>query len=385
VWLTAGLFRLVAAEAPGCLAGIRQVWTGGDVVPAAAARRVLDACPGLVLVNGYGPTETTVFASRHVMRSAAEVPDQVPIGTPMDRTRVYVLDQMLRLVPPGVTGELYIGGAGVARGYLNRPGLTAARFTADPFGPPGTRMYRTGDLVRWTPDGQLIFTGRGDDQVKLRGFRVEPGEIEAALAACPQVAQAVVIARQDRPGVKRLVAYLVPAAGTGGTGGTAGFDPAPVREQLAAVLPDYMIPAAFVPLDTLPLTTNGKIDTRALPAPRFTAKAAPRAPGSTAEQTLCEVFTQVLGVEQAGIDDGFFELGGDSIIAIQLVARARGRGLAITPREVFQHRTVASLATVARPVDPEADAPCPAADDEPMVSLDPDELTELEAEWEKLR
>ncbi len=379
LWLTAGLFRLVAAESPGCLAGVRQVWTGGDVVPAAAARAVLSACPGLVLVDGYGPTETTVFATRHVMRSAAEVPDVVPIGRPMDRTRVFVLDAGLRLVPPGVTGELYIGGAGVARGYLNRAGLTAARFVADPFGPAGARVYRTGDLVRWTADGLLVFAGRADDQVKLRGFRVEPGEVEAALAGCPQVAQAVVVAREDRPGVKRLVAYLVPAAGA------ASFDPGPVREQLAAVLPDYMVPAALVPLDALPLTPNGKVDRPALPVPEFTGSAAPRAPRTAAERALCQVFAQVLGVPEPGIDDGFFELGGDSIIAIRLVARARARGLVLTPREVFQHRTITALANVARPLDPMADAPCPAADDESMVSLDPDELTELEAEWEKLR
>ena len=296
----------------------------------------------------YGPTECTVDAAL----LAGSRPRRAPcIGHPVDNTRVYVLDPGLRLVPPGVTGELYIGGAGLARGYLNRPGLTAARFIADPFGPPGTRMYRTGDLVRWTADGQLIFIGRGDDQVKLRGFRVEPGEIEAALAACPQVAQAVVIARQDRPGVKRLVAYLVPAAGTGGTGGDGRLRPAPVREQLAAVLPDYMIPAAFVQLDALPLTANGKIDTRALPVPEMAGTADFRAPATPVEETLCALFAEVLGVGRAGIDDGFFELGGDSIIAIQLVARARARGLVITPREVFRHRTVASLATVARQQD----------------------------------
>ena len=213
VWLTSGLFRVVAQESPGCLAGVREVWTGGDVVPAGAVRRVLAACPGLTVVDGYGPTETTTFATSYPMPDLESVPDVVPIGRPLDNMRVYVLDAELRPVPVGVRGELYVAGAGLARGYLGRPGLTAGRFVACPFGGPGERMYATGDLVRWAGDGQLEFTGRIDEQVKVRGFRIELGEIETVLAACPGVADVAVMAREDQPGRKRLAAYVVPAAG----------------------------------------------------------------------------------------------------------------------------------------------------------------------------
>ncbi|MCA1682284.1 MAG: amino acid adenylation domain-containing protein, partial [Actinobacteria bacterium] len=213
LFLTSGLFRMVAQESPQCLSGAVEVWTGGEIVPAAAIRRVLVACPGLVVVDVYGPTETTTYATQRGMSAVDAVPDVVPIGRPLDNMRVYVLDAALRPTPVGVPGELFIAGAGLARGYLNRPGLTAERFVANPFGDPGSRMYRTGDVVRWTTGGELEFIGRTDEQVKIRGFRIEPGEIESVLATHPGVAAAAVIAREDQPGRKRLVAYIVLVAG----------------------------------------------------------------------------------------------------------------------------------------------------------------------------
>ncbi|HXL95320.1 MAG TPA: amino acid adenylation domain-containing protein, partial [Streptosporangiaceae bacterium] len=261
LWLTSGLFRMIAQDAPEALAGAQEVWTGGDVVPAAAIRQVLAACPALTIVDGYGPTETTTFATSYPMPAPGTVPDLVPIGRPLDNMQVYVLDRGLRPVPPGIPGQLYIAGAGLARGYLGQPGLTAQKFIACPFGAPGSRMYATGDLARWTGDGQLEFSGRADEQVKIRGFRIEPGEIETALTAHPAIGGAAVIAREDTPGRKQLAAYLVPAPG-GADVPSAGD----LRGWLAATLPDYMIPAAFVTLDVLPLTPSGKLDRRALPA-----------------------------------------------------------------------------------------------------------------------
>ena len=225
LWLTSGLFRMVAQDAPDCLAGLREVWTGGDVVPADAVRRVLAACPGLVVVDGYGPTETTTFATSYRMPDAGSVPDTVPIGSPVANMRVYVLDAMLRPVPVGLPGELYIAGAGLSRGYLGRPGLTAQRFVACPFGGSGERMYRTGDVVRWDAAGDIEFMSRVDDQVKIRGFRVELGEIETALLGHDTVAETIVVVRPDDSGRKRLVAYVVPAPG-------AAADPAALRAFL---------------------------------------------------------------------------------------------------------------------------------------------------------
>jgi amino acid adenylation domain-containing protein/non-ribosomal peptide synthase protein (TIGR01720 family) len=343
LWLTAGLFRIVAQDAPESLAGVREVWTGGDVVPAAAVRRVLETCPDLVVVDGYGPTETTTFATSYRMSVAQPVPDVVPIGRPLGNMQVYVLDQDLSPVPPHVPGELHVAGAGLTRGYLNRPGLTAERFVANPFGRPGSRMYRTGDVVRWTAEGNVEFVGRADEQVKIRGFRVELGEIEAHLAAHPDVAQAAVIARDDQPGVKQLVAYLVPAVE--GTAASEVVDFANLRTHLAAALPDYMAPSVFVPLDRLPLTPNGKLDRKALPAPDVDAqRAGYLAPRTEVERVLAQIWAEVLGADRVGVEDNFFELGGDSILSIQVISRARKSGLDLMPRDVFQHQTVRSLA-----------------------------------------
>ncbi|TMM29727.1 MAG: amino acid adenylation domain-containing protein, partial [Actinobacteria bacterium] len=338
IFLTSGLFRIVAQEAPDAFAGAQEVWTGGEVVPAAALRRVLDACPGLVVVDVYGPTETTTYATMRPMRTVESVPDVVPIGRPIDNMRTYVLGADLRLVPPGVPGELFIGGVGVARGYLDRPGLTAQRFVADPFGPAGARMYRTGDVVKWTDDGELQFVGRSDEQVKLRGFRIELGEIEAALLGHPEVAEAVVVVRQES-GRKRLVAYVVPAAG-------AAPQSAGLRVFLGGLLPDYMVPSVFVTLDALPLNANGKVDRRALPAPDpgTAVDSGYLAPRTDAERELARIWTDVLGAARVGIDDDFFELGGDSILSIQVASRARQAGLGIMPRDLFRYPTVATLA-----------------------------------------
>jgi amino acid adenylation domain-containing protein/non-ribosomal peptide synthase protein (TIGR01720 family) len=337
LWLTVGLFRLLAQEDPGCLRGAREVWTGGEAVPGAVVRRVLEACPGLVVVDGYGPTETTTFVTRRAFRSGDPLPAVLPIGRPLDNTRVYVLDDALQPQPPGIAGALYVAGAGLARGYAGRPGATAARYVADPFGPPGGRMYRTGDLVRWSDDGELRFVGRADGQIKIRGFRVEPAEIEARLTAHPAVAEAVVSLYQDA-GRKRLAAHLVPVDG-------ALPSATALREHLAAELPDYMLPAAFVTVPELPLTSNGKVDRRRLPAPAWSAvDSAYRAPRTETERVLSDVWAELLGVDRVGVDDNFFMLGGDSILSIQVVSRARAAGLALTPRDLFRRPTVAALA-----------------------------------------
>nr|QEO73881.1 AMP-dependent synthetase and ligase [uncultured bacterium] len=320
MFLTTGLFRMVASDGPGCLAGVREVWTGGEAVPAVAIRRVREACPDVTVVDVYGPTEATTFATCHEL--TAEVPDSVPIGRPLDNMRTYVLDHRLRPVPPGVPGELYIAGAGVARGYLDRPGLTAERFVADPFGPG--RMYRTGDIVRWT--GVLEYLGRGDDQVKIRGFRIEPGEVAAVLAANPAVVDVAVIAKD-----KNLIAYVV--------GDVDGL-----REFAARMLPDYLVPSAFVELAELPLTANGKLDRRALPDPAVVPRryVAPRTP---AERLLAEIWADLLGVERVGAEDNFFELGGDSILSIRVISRVRAAfGAEVSTRAVFDTPTVAGLA-----------------------------------------
>ncbi|MEV0503745.1 amino acid adenylation domain-containing protein, partial [Streptomyces spectabilis] len=284
------------------------------------------------MINSYGPTEATVCAS---MSDPIADPTIPPIGRPIWNKRVYVLDQGLRLVPPGVVGELYVSGTGLARGYLKRAGLTSERFVADPFA-TGERMYRTGDLVRWGADGQLVFLGRADDQVKLRGFRIELGEIEAAVEAEPGIGKAVVRLHQDEAGDKRLVAYAV------GTPDRVGA----LRERLAARLPDYMVPSAFMALDALPLMPNGKVNRKALPEPEFAPAEAGRAPRSPREEILCGLFAEVLGVPGVGIDDSFFALGGHSLLATRLASRIRtvlGREMPL--RTLFEAPTVAALAT----------------------------------------
>jgi nonribosomal peptide synthetase CepB len=340
VHVTAGLFGLLAQEDPGCFAGLAELVTGGDVVPAAGLAAVQRACPGLVVRQMYGPTEVTVTATVGVMTGRQDV-GPVPVGAPRDNTRVFVLDSFLRPVPAGVAGEVYVAGSGLARGYAGRPALTGERFVACPFpARPGERMYRTGDLGRWTPGGELIFAGRADTQVKIRGFRIEPGEIESILAAHETVAQAVVVAREDTPGQKRLVGYVVPEPG-------AVISPDALREHTAAVLPDYMVPAAIVELSELPLTPSGKVDRAALPAPDFAARASAAAPRTPVEEAICSLFAELLGVDRVGPEDSFFDLGGDSIMSMQLVARARRAGVLFSAQDVFEGKTPAALAAIA--------------------------------------
>ncbi|MFF2810182.1 amino acid adenylation domain-containing protein [Streptomyces sp. NPDC058000] len=317
-----------------------------------------EACPpdvvaywsqGRRMVNAYGPTEATVD-SCYAVCGPHQGSGRTPIGRPVFNTRLYVLDDLLQPVPAGVTGELYLAGRGLARGYLGRPTLTAGRFVADPYSATGERMYRTGDLVRRRHDGQLEFVGRVDNQVKVRGFRIELGEIENVLLAHPAVGRAVVIVREDRPGDKRITAYVVPeSAGTGRAGGpdagAGGLDVAELRERAAEALPDYMLPSAFVVLDALPLTPNAKLDRAGLPAPRVSGTEGGRGPRSAREETLCALFSEVLGVERIGIDDNFFDLGGHSLLAAQLAGRVRTAfGADFGVRDLFAAPTVAALA-----------------------------------------
>ncbi|WP_156675079.1 non-ribosomal peptide synthetase, partial [Mycobacterium sp. E2989] len=288
--------------------------------------------PGREMVNGYGPTETTVCASR----SAPLAPGSgaPPIGAPVPGAALFVLDGWLRPVPVDVVGELYVAGRGVGVGYWRRTGLTASRFVACPFGPPGTRMYRTGDLVRWGSDGQLHYLGRADEQVKIRGYRVELGEIRAALAGLDGVDQAAVIAREDQPGAERLVGYV-----------TGTMDPDAARAELAERLPGYMVPAAIVVLQALPLTVNGKLDTRALPAPEFADANRFRAPATAVEEVLADAYAQVLGLERVGVDESFFDLGGDSLSAMRLVTAVnKSLNARLSLRTLFDAPTVSLLA-----------------------------------------
>ena len=301
--------------------------------------------PETLVINEYGPTETVVGCCVYRVPRGEPSPGAVPIGRPIANTRLYVLDARLEPAPVGVPGELYIGGDGVARGYLGRPGLTAERFVPDPFGPPGGRLYRTGDRARWRRGGELEYLGRTDDQVKVRGYRVELGEVEAAVARHPGVREAAVVAREDSPGDRRLIAYVVSE-----TGGAVDVDE--LRRDLARSLPEYMVPAAIVSLEAMPLTANGKVDRRALPTPpRVEAVSAPDTPGHPIEEKLVRVVAGILNRHSVGIGENLFDLGIDSILVIQIVSRARQAGLRLNPGQVFRHQTIADLARVAEQVE----------------------------------
>ncbi|QNM96588.1 non-ribosomal peptide synthetase [Chitinimonas koreensis] len=321
----------LAAMAPGSLPGVSTLVVAGEACP---GRLAAAWSAGRRLINAYGPTETTVCASMSGPLAGDAPP---PLGEPIRGMRLHLLDAALRPVADGEVGELYAAGAGLARGYLGRPELTAERFLPDPSGPPGGRMYRTGDQARREADGSLTFLGRVDQQVKIRGHRVEPAEVAARLAALPGVREAAVLMREDRPGQPLLVGYAVPAAET-------GFDAALLRGQLAELLPDYMVPAAVLALPALPLTPNGKLDRAALPAPDFAAGgvAAPRTPN---EETLAGLFGEVLELGRVGIDQGFFDLGGHSLTATRLISRIRSIfGVELELDDVFATPTVAALA-----------------------------------------
>jgi amino acid adenylation domain-containing protein/non-ribosomal peptide synthase protein (TIGR01720 family) len=307
----------------------------GEVLTPALAKRVRALWPNARVINSYGPSET-FYATAHLLDPGEPYAGGVPIGRPFPGVRGYILGPGLNLLPPGTPGELYLAGAG--RGYQGQPAMTADRFVPDPYGAPGSRMYRTGDLASLTPEGELQHLGRIDTQVKIRGYRVEPGEVEAALTAHPHIAQAAVVTRHSGT-TGYLAAYLVPAPGE------SAPDAAVLRNHLAERLPDYMIPSVCIALDRLPLSANGKLDHKALPAPDLTPATPFRAPGSPREEALARLFAEVLGVDRVGVDDGFFALGGHSLLATRLITRARAElGIEIPIRKIFDLPTVAELA-----------------------------------------
>ncbi|HEU0251455.1 MAG TPA: amino acid adenylation domain-containing protein, partial [Pyrinomonadaceae bacterium] len=348
LWLTAGLFHLMVDERLGDLQSVRQLLAGGDALSLPHVKKAFQGLPSCQLINGYGPTEGTTFTCCYLVTDLAQLRVSVPIGRPISNTQAFILDRHLRPAPPGVTGELYIGGDGLARDYHNRPDLTAERFIPNPLGDvPGARLYKTGDLVRWLPDGNIEFLGRRDLQVKIRGFRIELGEVEAALSSHPALQDAVVVARADIAGEKQLVAYFVSAEGK-----SVSVDE--LRDFLRQKLPEHMVPASFVTLEAFPLTPNGKVDRRALPAPDADRRGLAHdfvAPRTEIEELLAVIWSQALGVDEVGIDDNFFSLGGDSIRSVQVLARVQQRGLSLSLQDLFQYQTIRELAKIATAAD----------------------------------
>ncbi len=341
LWLTVGLFNEYLDSLKPLFGQLRYLLTGGDVLEPRKIQQVqLAGSQPAHLINGYGPTETTTFATTYEITSPIDVTRSIPVGRPIANTRIYILDAHGQPVPVGVTGEIYIGGIGVARGYLNRPALTNERFLVDPFTQePDARMYKTGDLARWLPDGNIEYLGRNDFQVKLRGFRIELGEIELQLRQCHGVREAVVLAREDEPDQKRLVAYLLPQTGI-------ELVPADLRHQLSQYLTDYMLPSAFVILDAFPLTPNGKLDRQALPAPDLSAVVARNyaAPIGEREIALAQIWQKLLGLKQISRHDHFFELGGHSLMIVSLIEELRNLGWQLEVRSVFASPVLAAMA-----------------------------------------
>ncbi|TDE37719.1 non-ribosomal peptide synthetase, partial [Nonomuraea mesophila] len=349
MYLSSSLFNVIVDEYPGALAGVRHLIVGGEAPSPAHVRRALDRHPGLRVSNGYGPVENMIFMTTHPI-TACDGP--VPIGAPLRGKRVHVLDARLRPVADGEVGELYAAGEGLALGYLGQPGATAERFVADPFGAPGERMYRTGDLVRRRA-GTLEFAGRADEQIKIRGFRIEPDEVASVLAAHPSAGQVSVVARQDTPGERRLVAYVVPRPGH-------TVDGEALRAHASAALPSYMVPSAFVVLEALPLTATGKLDRAALPAPAYGPAGSSGGPRDEVERRLCDLFADVLRVPDVGVDDDFFAMGGDSLTVARLLSRIHAElGVEVGVRALFEGPTVAAVAALVPAARP---APPPAAD-----------------------
>ncbi|WGV25115.1 non-ribosomal peptide synthetase [Halotia branconii] len=342
LFVTTALFNQLVNQVPGIFQTLETVLFGGEAVDPTTVRATLQNQPPKRLLHVYGPTENTTFSSWYLISEVPEKAINLPIGSPIANTQIYILDKHLQPVPVGVIGELYVGGDGLARGYLNRPELTQKSFIQNPFHDKNCdRLYKTGDLARYLPDGNVEFLGRIDNQVKIRGFRIELAEIEAILTQHPLVRDAVAIAREDIPSVKNLAAYVIPELKQPTSN--------ELRLFLQSKLPSYMIPASFTFLEALPITPNGKVDRRALPVPQLeldesTALVAPR---THTEEVLAKIWQEVLLLKKVGIYDNFFELGGDSIIGIQIVARANQAGLKLTPKQIFQHQTIAELATVA--------------------------------------
>ena len=336
--MSASLFNYLLDEHPAVFRGLHCAMTAGEAASSEHVHRAVRDFPGLTVVNGYGPAESLGLTTAHRIDPAGPRTSSVSIGRPVGNKRVYVLDDRLRPVPIGVTGDLYAAGIGLAHGYLGQPTATCERFVANPFEAAGARMYRTGDRGRWTRAGDLEFAGRSDDQVKIRGFRVEYGEVEACLIAHPEVTQAAVAAREVRPGQRILVAFVVPRHGSAPDAGQ-------LRRFVGARLPEYMVPSSVTLLDALPLTANGKLDRRTLLAVGDGAAVTRRDPRTEREQVLCRLFAEVLGVETVGIDDNFFELGGHSLLATRLVSRIRSTlDAELSIRTVFEAPTVAELA-----------------------------------------
>jgi amino acid adenylation domain-containing protein len=342
LWLTAGLFRLLVDHRLEDFQNIRQLLAGGDVLSPSHVSRVLERWPSCTVINGYGPTENTTFTTCHRVTPRYRFGSSVPIGRPVSNTTVYILDLQMQPVPVGVPGELYAGGHGLARGYINNPELTRARFVPNPFSAdPQSRLYKTGDRARYLPDGTIEFLGRFDTQVKIRGFRIELGEVEAALASYPAIRDAVVIDFEDGLDSKSLVAYFVTPVGA------ANPEVAALRAHLSRTLPDYMIPAAFVRLEVIPLTAHGKVDRRALPAPMIIGSGEDGyvAPRTATEEILAGIWSDVLHVERVGVDDNFFDLGGHSLLASQLLTRiCQAFRMDLSLTQLFEAQTVAELA-----------------------------------------
>ncbi|HWD97875.1 MAG TPA: amino acid adenylation domain-containing protein [Bryobacteraceae bacterium] len=345
MFVTVALFNQMAREVPDGFRRVRNLLVGGDAVDVGAARRVLSAGPPERLLNAYGPTETTTFAAWHHIESVTTDATTVPIGRPIANTTHYVLDHNRQPVPVGVPGELYIGGDGVALGYLNRSELNVEKFVVNPFDPsPENRLYRTGDLVRYRRDGALEFLGRMDHQVKIRGFRIEPGEVDAVLAAHPAFDHTLTLVREDTPGEKRLVCYCIPREGRASLPSEL---PSELRHFLGERLPEYMLPAAFVMIEALPVNANGKIDRGLLPAPGATQAHGETliAPRNPVESTLCRIWSEVLGIDEISVEDNFFAIGGHSLLATQVASRIRTLlGIETPLRTLFEHQTIAGLA-----------------------------------------